>query len=181
MLNKVQIIGRLGKDPELKYMQNGAGVCTFSVATSERWTDQNGQQQEKTEWHNVSVWNRGQSKLAEACAKYLAKGKLAYVEGSLETRTWNDQQTGEKKYATGIKATHVTFLSPADGQGQAQENHAPQQGQARQQQNGQGRPAQRQQYRPPSQQLESMSFPDEEPSAPPSMMNTNFDYENIPF
>jgi single-strand DNA-binding protein len=105
-LNKVMIIGRLGQDPELKYTPNGSAVCNFSLATSESWTDKNnGQKQEKTEWHRVTTWG----KTAEICGKYLAKGKQCYVEGKLQTRSW-DAQDGSKRYTTEIIATAVQFL-----------------------------------------------------------------------
>ena len=92
-VNKVIILGRLGQDPELKYTAGGSAVCNFSLATSESWTDRNGQKQEKTEWHRVVVWG----KLAELCNQYLSKGRQAYVEGKLATRSWEDQN-GQKRY-----------------------------------------------------------------------------------
>ena len=83
-VNKVIILGRLGQDPELKYTPSGAGVCNFSLATTESWNDKNsGQKQERTEWHRVVVWG----KLAELCNQYLSKGRQAYVEGKLQTRS----------------------------------------------------------------------------------------------
>lgn len=110
-INKVIILGNLGKDPELKYTNSGQAVCKFSIATSESWTGKDGQKQEKTEWHNITVWG----KLAELCSKYLAKGRQAYVEGKLQTRSWEDQQ-GVKKYATDILAQTVQFLGGAKGE-----------------------------------------------------------------
>lgn len=104
-VNRVIILGRLGGDTELKYTPSGAAVCNFSVATSESWTDKAGQKQEKTEWHRVVVW----SKLAELCNQYLSKGRECFVEGSLETRSWDDKD-GNKKYTTEIKARNVTFI-----------------------------------------------------------------------
>lgn len=104
-LNKVMIIGRLGQDPELKFTTSGAAVCNFSLATSDTWTDKSGQKQEKTEWHRVVAWG----KLAELCNKYLSKGRQAFIEGSLETRSWEDQN-GQKKYMTEVNCKNVQFL-----------------------------------------------------------------------
>ncbi|MGH1469077.1 MAG: single-stranded DNA-binding protein [Bdellovibrionales bacterium] len=104
-VNKVIILGRLGSDPETKNISSGNTVCTFSLATSEAWKDREGQKQERTEWHRVVVWG----KLAEICGKYLAKGRQAFVEGRLQTRSWEDQQ-GNKKYTTEIVASNVQFI-----------------------------------------------------------------------
>lgn len=107
-INKVMLIGRLGQDPELKYTPSGAAVCNFSLATTESWADKNGQKQERTEWHRVVVWG----KLAELCNQYLAKGRQAFVEGSLQTRSW-DGKDGTKRYTTEINAKSVQFLGGA--------------------------------------------------------------------
>lgn len=112
-VNKVIIIGRLGADPELKTVTGGQSVCRLSVATSENWTDREGQKQERTEWHRVVVWG----KLAELCGKYLTKGRQAYIEGRLQTRSWEDQQ-GQKKYTTEVVANTVQFLSSGGEQRQ---------------------------------------------------------------
>ena len=104
-VNKVMIIGRLGQDPEMKYTPSGAAVCNFSVATSESWTDKSGQKQEKTEWHRIVVWG----KLAELCNQYLAKGRQAFIEGKLQTRSWDDKD-GNKRYTTEVLANTVQFL-----------------------------------------------------------------------
>lgn len=104
-INKVIIVGRLGSDPEMKAVGQGSTVTRLSVATSESWVDKGGQKQERTEWHRVTVWG----KLAELCGKYLAKGRMVYVEGKLQTRSWEDN--GQKKYATDIVASTVQFLS----------------------------------------------------------------------
>ncbi len=103
-INKVIIVGRLGQDPEMKTLAQGAVVTRLNVATSETWTDKNGQKQERTEWHRISVWG----KLAELCGKYLAKGRQVYVEGKLQTRSW--EENGQKRYATEITAQTVQFL-----------------------------------------------------------------------
>jgi len=108
-VNKVILLGRLGQDPELKYTPSGAAVCNFSLATSESWTDKNsGQKQEKTEWHRIVVWG----KLAELCNQYLSKGRQAFLEGKLQTRSWEDQ-SGNKKYTTEIVASTVQFIGGA--------------------------------------------------------------------
>lgn len=103
-LNRAQIMGRLGADPELKKLSNG-NVCNFSIATTKKWKDKTGAQKEKTDWHNVSAFGG----LADICVKFLSKGSEAYVEGELETRAWDEG--GVKKYATSIVATNVQFLS----------------------------------------------------------------------
>jgi len=119
-LNKVMIIGRLGQDPEMKYTPSGAAVCNFSVATSESWTDKSGQKQEKTEWHRIVVWG----KLAELCNQYLAKGRQAYIEGKMQTRSWDDKD-GNKKYTTEVQALTVQFLGGQASAGAGADNQAP--------------------------------------------------------
>ena len=109
-VNKVIIVGRLGQDPELKYTPSGAGVCNFSVATTESWADKSGQKQERTEWHRIVVWG----KLAELCNQYLSKGRQAYIEGRLQTRSWEGKD-GQKRYTTEINAATVQFLGGAAG------------------------------------------------------------------
>jgi single-strand DNA-binding protein len=104
-VNKVIIVGRLGADPEIKTISGGNNVARLSVATSENWTDRDGNKQERTEWHRVVVWG----KLADLCGKYLSKGREVYLEGRLQTRSWEDQQ-GQKKYTTEVVAQTVTFL-----------------------------------------------------------------------
>jgi len=103
-MNKVIIIGRLGKDPELRYMPNGKAVAIFSIATSEKWTGKDGEKQERTEWHNIVAFE----KTAELCAGYLNKGSQAAVEGKIQTRSW--EKDGEKKYKTEIVVNRVEFL-----------------------------------------------------------------------
>jgi single-strand DNA-binding protein len=97
-LNKVTLIGRLGRDPEVRNFQNGGKVVNFSVATSERYKDRDGNQQEKTEWHNVAIFNE---KLGEIAEKYLRKGAQVYLEGQLQTRKWQDQ-SGNDRYSTEV-------------------------------------------------------------------------------
>jgi single-strand DNA-binding protein len=104
-VNKVIVVGRLGADPEVKTVTGGTTVARLSIATSENWTDREGQKQERTEWHRIVVWG----KMGETCGKYLSKGRQVYVEGRLQTRSWEDQQ-GQKRYTTEIVAQTVQFL-----------------------------------------------------------------------
>ncbi len=104
-INKVIVVGRLGADPEVRTVGQGNTVTRLSVATSENWVDKEGRKQERTEWHRITVWGR----LAEICGKHLAKGRQVYVEGRLQTRSWEDPQ-GQKRYATEIVANTVQFL-----------------------------------------------------------------------
>src|SRR3989338_1068547 len=122
-VNKVILIGRLGQNPEVRYTPSGAAVANFSVATNENWTDKSGQKQERTEWHRVVVWG----KLAELCGQYLAKGRQVYLEGRLQTRSWDDKE-GVKRYTTEIVAQTVQFLGGPREKGENKEfskpNHA---------------------------------------------------------
>ncbi len=104
-VNKVILIGRLGKDPEVKYTPSGAPVAKFSLATDEVFKDRSGEQQKRTEWHNIVAWN----KLAEICGEYLTKGKLVYIEGSIRSRQWEDQ-AGNKRTAYDIVAGRMQML-----------------------------------------------------------------------
>ena len=104
-LNKVMLIARLGKDPEVRYTQNGTPVASFSVATSEKWKDNSGNPQEKTEWHNIVIW----SKLAEVAKRFLSKGSLVYLEGRLTTRKWQDQ-SGANRYTTEVVCNKMVML-----------------------------------------------------------------------
>ena len=112
-LNKVTLIGNLGKDPELSYTPSGVAVAKFSVATGERWKDQEGNLQEHTEWHNIVAWR----KLAEICGQYLKKGSKVYLEGKLQTRSWDDKNTGVKRYSTEIIADDLIMLDSKGGSG----------------------------------------------------------------
>jgi single-strand DNA-binding protein len=105
-VNKVILVGRLGADPELKSVGNGQSVARLNIATSESWTGKDGQKQDRTEWHRVVVWGRQ----AENCAKHLSKGRQVYVEGRLQTRSWEDTASGQKKFSTEIVASTVQFL-----------------------------------------------------------------------
>jgi single-strand DNA-binding protein len=111
-VNKVILIGNLGADPEVRFTPGGQAVANFRIATSESWTDKNGQKQERTEWHRIVVWG----KLAELCGEYLKKGRQCYVEGRLQTREWTDKEN-KKNYTTEVVANAVTFLGGRDGAG----------------------------------------------------------------
>jgi single-strand DNA-binding protein len=117
-LNKVMLIGNLGRDPELRYTTSGVAVATFGLATNESWRDQDGNVQEKTEWHNIVAWR----KLAEICGEWLKKGKKVYVEGRLQTRSYDDRNTGTKKYMTEIVADSIIML---DSRGTTAEGGGP--------------------------------------------------------
>ena len=105
MLNKVMLIGRLGRDPEIRYASNGTPIANLRMATDESYTDREGNKVERTEWHTVVVFQRQ----AENCKTYLGKGSLIYVEGSLQTRKWQDQ-SGQDRYSTEVKASRIQFL-----------------------------------------------------------------------
>ena len=116
-LNKVMLIGSLGRDPEIRYMPNGDAACNLSVATSETWKDKSGEKQERTEWHRISMFG----KLAEIAGQYLAKGSSVYLEGKLQTRKWTDKD-GVDKYTTEIIADRMQMLGGKEQrQGQQQE------------------------------------------------------------
>ena len=118
-VNKAIIVGRLGADPEVRTVSNNTSVARLNVATSENWTDKEGQRQERTEWHRVVAWG----KLADLCGKYLTKGRQVYVEGRLQTRSWEDQQ-GNKRYTTEIVANTVQFLGSTANTGVNQKDQS---------------------------------------------------------
>ena len=111
-VNKVILIGNLGRDPELKYTPGQKAVCNFTLATNEQWTDAQGAKQERTEWHRIVVWG----KQAEICQQYLKKGRQVYIEGSLTTREWNDRD-GNKRTTTEVRAQRVQMLGRPEGAG----------------------------------------------------------------
>lgn len=119
-VNMAILVGNLGKDPEVRFTQSGRAVANFSVATSEVWTGQDGNRQERTEWHNVVVWG----KQAESCGQYLAKGRQVFVQGNIRTRSYEDK-TGNTRYVTEVVAQRVQFL----GGGGARASQEPQQDQ----------------------------------------------------
>lgn len=112
MVNKIFIVGRLSRDPEIRYTQNGSAIANMTVATDESFTGSDGNKVERTEWHRVTVFG----KTAENCGNYLGKGSLVHVEGSLQTRKWQDQN-GQDRYTTEIKAQRVQFLDRRDQDG----------------------------------------------------------------
>lgn len=104
-INKAILVGRLGADPELRFTSEGKAVCSYSIATTEKWNDENGQKNEKTQWHRIVCWGT----LAENCDKYLVKGREVYIEGKIQSREYEDKD-GITKYVTEILALNVTFL-----------------------------------------------------------------------
>ena len=114
MVNRVILVGNLGKDPEVRYTSGGQAVANLRIATSRSWTDkQSGQRKEETEWHDVEVWG----KQAEQCSEYLAKGRQVYVEGRLKTDKWQDKQSGQDRYKVKVVAESVRFLGGRGGGG----------------------------------------------------------------
>ena len=109
-VNKVILVGNLGANPEMRFTQGGQAVANLRIATTERWTDKNGQKQEATEWHRVVVWG----KQAEIMGQYLTKGRQVYIEGKIRTRQWQDQQ-GQKRYSTEVVAQNIQMLGSRDG------------------------------------------------------------------
>ncbi len=110
-VNKVILVGRLGKDPELKYTQGGDAIANFSLATDETWKDQSGEKQQRTEWHNIVAWR----KLAEVCGQYLKKGQQVYVEGKLQTRKWEKDEVTH--YKTEVVISGMTMLGKKEDNG----------------------------------------------------------------
>jgi single-strand DNA-binding protein len=113
MINKVILVGRLGKDPEIRSTPQGNTVAKFTLATDEKFTDRAGEKQERTEWHNIVAWG----KLGEICGQYLRKGKLVYIEGSIRTDSWDDKESGQKKYRTEIVANTMKMLDRRGDEG----------------------------------------------------------------
>jgi single-strand DNA-binding protein len=113
-VNKVILVGNLGKDPEVRFTPSGRAVAKFPLATTDSWTDQENSRQERTEWHNVVVWG----KQAESCGQYLAKGRQVYVEGAIRSRSYDDKE-GNKRYITEIVAQRIQFLGGGGGRGAA--------------------------------------------------------------
>jgi single-strand DNA-binding protein len=113
-VNKVILVGNLGRDAELRYTPGGAAVATINMATTEVWNDKGGQRQEKTEWHRVVLWGKS----AESLAEYLTKGKQIYVEGRLQTRQWDDKD-GNKRYTTELRGDRIVLLGGGSGGGRS--------------------------------------------------------------
>jgi len=110
MVNKVILVGRLGADPEVRYMQDGTMVTNFRLATDEQWKDKSGEKVQRTEWHRVVAFR----KLAEICGNYLSKGRLVYIEGKMQTRSWEDKD-GQKRFTTEIVASNMQMLESKGG------------------------------------------------------------------
>ncbi|HXO21582.1 MAG TPA: single-stranded DNA-binding protein [Thermoanaerobaculia bacterium] len=111
MVNKVILVGNLGRDPEVRSTPSGQPVASFTLATNRKWKDKSGQRQEQTEWHQIVCWGRQ----AEVAGQYLTKGKQIYVEGRLQTRSWEDKQSGEKRYRTEIICENFQMLGSRSG------------------------------------------------------------------
>jgi single-strand DNA-binding protein len=120
VVNKVILVGRLGRDPELRYTSGGSPVCNFSLATDEAFRARSGEMQRRTEWHNIVAWG----KLAEQCSQLLAKGRLAYLEGRIQTRDWNDRE-GNKRRTTEVVIQRMRILSPKGEPALAMEQEGP--------------------------------------------------------
>ena len=163
-VNKVILVGNLGQDPEMRYTASGTAVCNLSLATKEVYQDRNGERQERTEWHRVVVWG----KVGENCSKYLKKGRQVYLEGRLQTRSWEDKN-GQKRYTTEINANNVQFLGsrPEGSQSENSYNNR----------------------RSPSAQNSSVPEENTMPEASPAMLNkgqqesaeSNFTADDVPF
>lgn len=168
-INKVIILGNLGNDPETRYMPNGSAVTNVSIATSESWQDkQSGQKQERTEWHRIVFFNR----LAEIAGEYLRKGSKVYVEGSLRTNKWQDQN-GNDRYTTEIVANEMQMLDSRDSRGDQQQQPQQQNQQQYQQQNQPQQPQQPQ----PQQQYQQYNQSQHQSQQPTT---SEFD-DDIPF
>ena len=160
-VNKVILVGNLGRDPEMRYMPSGDAIASFSVATTDNWKDKNGQKQERTEWHRISMFG----KLAEIAGEYLKKGSSVYIEGRLQTRQWQDQE-GNERQTTEVVADRMQMLGGRSGGGNAYEfvddmdQSAP----------------------PPQRQSAPASSPAQKPAAAPSSGSGFDDFEDdIPF
>ncbi|QYJ75912.1 MULTISPECIES: single-stranded DNA-binding protein [Shewanella] len=157
-VNKVILVGNLGQDPEVRYMPNGNAVANITVATSESWKDNQGQQQERTEWHRVVMFG----KLAEITGEYLRKGSQVYLEGKLQTRKWKDQ-SGQDRYTTEIVVDQSGSMQMLGGRNQGQGQGAPAAGQGGQSQGGYSAPAQNQYAPAPQAAQPSYSAPAQQP------------------
>lgn len=176
-VNKVIVVGNLGNDPEVRYMPNGNAVANLSIATSESWKDQQGQQQERTEWHRVTMYRR----LAEIAGEYLKKGSQVFIEGKLQTRKWQDQQ-GNDRYTTEIIADNMQMMGGRnDGQNQG--------GQGNYQQRPQNNQGGQSNQSPPAQAAQSaggfnqgQAVPANQPANTPKMSEPDIDFDDdIPF
>jgi single-strand DNA-binding protein len=153
-LNKVMLLGNLGKDPEVRYTSSGRAMATFTLATSQTWRDQDGNDQERTEWHRIVAWGR----LGEICGEYLGKGKQVFIEGRIQSRDWEDQD-GNKRTTVEIIANDMIMLG-GTGQGQGQGRSQSDYGQRR------SEPPQRQAAAEPRRQAEDRYVPPPEDDIP---------------
>lgn len=159
-LNKVMLIGNLGRDPETRYLPSGGAVCNFSIATSERFNDKSGQKQERTEWHNIVMYG----KLAEIAQQYLKKGSNVFIEGRIQTSKWQDKTTGQDKYRTEIVADQMQMLGGRGGAGAG------------------GSDEYNQEYSPAPQQSRPQAAPQQAPAAAARPAKSFDDFEDdIPF
>lgn len=172
-VNKVILVGNLGNDPEVRYMPNGNAVANLSLATSESWKDQQGQQQERTEWHRITMYR----KLAEIAGEYLKKGSQIYIEGKLQTRKWQDPQ-GNDKYTTEIIADQLQMLGSRGEGGQASGSYS-----KPQQQNNADQGYQKMPSNQGGQGGQSgQGRPQQNSQTPPAMSEPDFDFDDdIPF
>ncbi|VCU72335.1 Single-stranded DNA-binding protein [Pigmentiphaga humi] len=166
-VNKVILVGNLGRDPEVRYTPDGSAICNISIATTSQWKDRNtGERREDTEWHRVVFYNR----LAEIAGEYLRKGRSVYIEGRLKTRKWQDKETGQDRYSTDIVAEQMQMLGGGrDGDGGSNGGHY----------QGDGGAQRRQ---PPARQAPpaSSAAPAQRPPAPPATSFADMD-DDIPF
>ena len=160
-VNKVILVGNLGRDPEVRYMPNGEAVCNFSIATTDSWKDKNGQKQERTEWHNLVFY----SPLAEITGQYLRKGSLIFVEGRLQTRKWQDKNTGQDRYMTEIVVNEMKMLDRKSDQSG---------GSATYENSEEG-------YAPPAARSQPAAVPPSRPAPPPPAPDNNGFDDDIPF
>ncbi|MDD2594910.1 MAG: single-stranded DNA-binding protein [Bacteroidales bacterium] len=178
-INKVILIGNVGKDPEVRHLEGGASVATITLATSERYKDRSGETKEITEWHNVVAWRQ----LADLAGNYIRKGTQIYVEGRIRTRSWDDQN-GVKRYTTEILADTIQLLgrkadNPAGGSGYAPSQQGYQQGgnqQSGYQQGGYQQPAQQNYQQTPSQAQPAM-----QPQNPANDFSSDEGIDDLPF
>ena len=175
-VNKVILVGNLGNDPEVRYMPNGNAVANLSIATSESWKDQQGQQQERTEWHRITMYRR----LAEIAGEYLKKGSQIYIEGKLQTRKWQDQQ-GNDKYTTEVIADQMQMLGGGRSDG-GQGNQGGYQQRPQQNQNNGGNQGYQPQGGAPQGGQGGQNRPPQQNQQPPKMAEPDFDFDDdIPF
>ena len=165
-INKAILLGRLGRDPEVRHTPDGRAVCNFSIATTENWKDKNGQKQEKTEWHNIVMYRR----LAEIAGEYLKKGRPVYIEGRLQTRKW--EKDGVTRYTTEIIADQMQMLGSREGGGSSNANY-----------DGGATDDMNQDTGSPSSQPASAAVKGQAPAEKPAGGGSNFDdfEDDIPF